>query len=387
MAKESLFVSRLATQPWSDAYWPFYRGNIAWRYGDTKFPNSRDFIKNYNYLWLSPLLRIGSANPKKYDTLSPAEKYDLLVGDSGRSLTAAALKSGKRYYDSEKKVAYWMGICHGWAAASYMTPRPSKEITVTAVDGITKINFYPSDIKALSSFLWANAKYHSRFAGGRCDQVNPKKNKYGRIIDQNCFDTNPGTWHLSVVNQIGISQRSLIMDSTYDHEVWNQPIYSYEYSYFNPSTLKATKNLNEAAVPLRTLKKDKYREYRSPKTVSVVGVAMTLIYMAETHPKKALNDNPSADRKIKVTYLYDLELDSTGNIIGGEWYQNAHPDFLWSPDKGIRLLSKYDAELEKNAVNWDTSSPIPRVWADYARRSSQVNSLPLTKIIEALSRN
>jgi hypothetical protein len=384
MAARGLTSATLTTQPWSDAYWPLQSGNIAWRYADPRFPKSEDFIKNYNYIWLAPHTVTGSSNPKNYDTLSPAEKYDLLIGDSNRNLTAAALRPGKRIYDDHKNVESWVGICHGWAPASYMLDRPRNSITVTAADGITRINFYPSDIKALSSYLWANLPFRARFIGGRCKVSNPARNNTGRIIDPNCYDTNPGTWHLSVVNQIGVSNRSLIMDSTYDYEVWNQPIYSYKYSYFNPKTNKNEKNLSEATLSLNDFRNDKFAKFRSPYAKYVVGISMTVIYIGETYPTKSNSDSSNADRKVKTTYLYDLELDASGKIIGGEWYQSSHPDFLWTPKKDTHLLTTYDKEIEKSNSQWRHSEPLPKEWADYARQASRNESLPLSKIIDEL---
>src|SRR5262249_50319012 len=154
------------------------------------------------------------------------------------------------YQDSSGNVETWMGICHGWSPAAFMIARPTNAITVVAADGKTPITFYPSDIKALSSQLWANNPADSRFIGGRCNVKKPKVDSVGRIIDQDCFDTNPGTWHLAVVNQIGIGKRSFVLDVTYDYEVWNQPARKYSYVYFNPQTLKPVGKLQDAIVAI-----------------------------------------------------------------------------------------------------------------------------------------
>ena len=100
---------------------------------------------------------------------------------------------------------------------------PAKTVVVKNKDGL-EIPFYPSDIKGLGSLNFAKKRYPTRFIGGRCNTKGPQEDSNGRIIDQKCFDTNPGTWHQAVVNQIAISKRSFIMDATYDYEVWNQPV-------------------------------------------------------------------------------------------------------------------------------------------------------------------
>src|SRR6185436_9002354 len=98
-------------------------------------------------------------------------------------------------------------------------------------DGKTPLLFYPSDLKGLASLLWATTDPPSRGVGGRCEDTNPKKDRNGRVISPACFDSNPGTWHLAVVNQIGVAKRSMVIDATYDFEVWNQPVYGYRYRY------------------------------------------------------------------------------------------------------------------------------------------------------------
>ena len=39
----------------------------------------------------------------------------------------------------------------------------------------------------------------------------------GRILDPECFKVNPGTFHLAVVNQLGIAGRSLVSASRGRH--------------------------------------------------------------------------------------------------------------------------------------------------------------------------
>lgn len=64
----------------------------------------------------------------------------------------------------------------------------------------------------------AEAPFNTRFIGGRCNIQNPEKDENGRVIEPDCVDNNPASWHLSVLNQIGITGRSMIMDATYDYQ-------------------------------------------------------------------------------------------------------------------------------------------------------------------------
>jgi len=378
MENANLMQSALDTHPWSSTYWPVSQGVIAWRYADPYYPRSSDWNTNVNYV-------LTHLNACSLDQLSPAEKYDLLVGDPNQSLTHEMLNEGATFFRSFGTVASWMGICHGWSPASYMDARPAHSITVTAADGVTKIPFRPSDIKALSSALWAKGNFQSRFIGKRCNQENPQTDGMGRIIDPNCYGENPAAWHLSVVNQIGVGRRSFIIDAHHDTQIWNQPVFGYKYSYFNPETKYIAPNLEGATVPLQNYTTDQFRSYRASGAAYVVGVAMDLTYVSETAPSLSSTDSPEQDALVTVRYLYDLELDANQQIIGGEWYSNAHPGFMWTPVKGAKAFSVGDGMLGQSGsqMQWDGSGPIPSTWFQAIQQSS-AQGQPLERVVSTL---
>ncbi len=370
---------KLKTQPWSDTYWPLYQGTTAARYADGEFPS--DFKAAMDYALKTNFAGNMRLNASSIDNLSPAEKYDLLIGNTKDfEFARANWEEGNYYYRTSKKVETWMGICHGWAPAAFMLARPEKKITVVAADGKTKIPFYPSDIKALGSLLFAKSNVPTKFIGGRCNDKNPKEDPNGRITSQDCFDNNPGAFHLAVVNQIGVSKRSMVLDATYDYEVWNQPIQSYSYTYFNPQTGKTVSTLASAKVDIRDFTKDKFKKYRAPKAKTVVGVALNLTYIVETSPSHNEKDSPELDGTRTATYMYDLELDEGGNIIGGEWYQNTHPDFLWTPTRDADGSTPYDADA---IGTWNIKKALPESWISQAQLASR-EQLPLAKIVHKL---
>ncbi len=387
MEANGLMSARLAESPWSDDYWGIYLGVLGKRYATgSGFPGSLDWKANFDYIQNNPAATIlASGNQNAVNKLSPSEKYDILVGDKQFSLTKQMWEEGRGYYERNGSVETWMGICHGWSPAAYMLPRPVNSVTVLAADGQTKLTFYPSDIKALASLLWAKVAPRVKFIGGRCNDSTPQTDpQTGRILAQNCFDTNPGTWHLAIVNQIGVSQRSMVMDATYDYQVWNQPVLAYSYSYFNPATGSAVSSLAQATVAKASFSNDKFAAYRGTQTASIVGIAMEVEYVVETLPTQNFPDSPQRDRTNKVRYLYDLELDFSGRIIGGEWYQNAHPDFLWTPAKGARALPPWEARSPINPADWLNGQPIPGTWPQIAAITSEYSKTPMAAIVERL---
>lgn len=370
---------------WSDWYWPIYVGQLSYRYADHNMQNAFrssgiDGEKMWSYMQEWHAKSENAPTMTDISLLSPAEKYDMLVGDESYTLTNFML-SRPSGFSKSGKVAAWMGICHGWAPASYMLPRPVKNITLTAADGVTDITFRPTDLKALGSQLWAAGSQSTKFIGGRCNTKNPETDSNGRILDQKCFDNNPGTWHTTVVNQLGKNKLSFVMDATYDIEVWNHPVTAYSYSYFNPETMEEYNTLQEAIVSMRNFKTDKFKSYRSKDTKSVVGVKMEVEYLVETMPNTYSYDVTSLDAHNMAYYVYDLELDAENNIIGGEWYTNKHPDFLWTPYDNSHATSNVDSYIQ-DEVTASSITSIKRL-SRLAQRASS-NGQPIGKIVEAL---
>lgn len=374
-----LTTAELKIKPWSDSYWPTYKGQIGNRYADPKFPNSKIFQENLNYInEVSAKTIIEQNNSDRINQLSPSEKYDLLVGDLGYSLTKFSWAQGQNYLDQNGPVPTWMGICHGWAAAAHLNqPVSHKPITIQLANKIS-LTFFPSDIKALQSLLWANAPPPSRSTGGRCRTNNPDRDSLGRIIDPNCQDTNPATFHLALINQLGLHQRSFIMDATYDEEVWNFPISGYTYKYFNPQTLEPSTNLEKSMIPVEKFSVDKFKTYRSAAARFIVGVIMDDTYVIEIVPDHEAQEKSSFST---VRHYYDLELDENFQIIGGEWYSKSHPDFMWTFEQNSTAVSPFEKEI--NSTDWKIDEPPPASWTVLAQKASS-RGQPLLAIIQGL---
>jgi hypothetical protein len=379
-------------QPWSGSYWPDINGGINNHWHD------------HDLLWAQ--LRFGLRydvangtvkrdtkdvqekfsswdNEKLNKKLSPAEKYDLLLGDTNFTFTHAImdeadfradhrLSTKKRdgsesdtdadegsdnnnfltdvqddqgntlaysKYDNEveyrywkKKggsLAYWSGICDGWSPASIYLPRPAKPVTVTGALG-QRITFYPDDLKALGSYMFArtNTPYFTtmnyRFAGRKCDEKGtPSQDGSGYVKDIRCNDLDPAVFHLALLNRVGLDKMGFVMDVDNNLKINNHPITSYEMSYFNPATGKEG-SLKES-MAARFSFTDGYLKRRSPDMKYLVGVKTKVNYMFYLWPESKQKgrsqdfDNAAQDKLDDQTYTYDLELDANGNILGGEW--------------------------------------------------------------------
>jgi hypothetical protein len=297
--------------------------------------------------------------------LSPAEKYDLLVGNSKSDFTESQWRQGKTYFDETGKVEGWMGICHGWAPAAIMEPRPSHSVDLVSADEKWNIHLNPSEIKGILSYSWATNHFTTVSIGQRCYKQNPNRDENGRLTDPECFDMNPAAWHLAVIHMLGVAHRSFVMDATYDYEVWNQPVISYTYKYFNPQTKKEVQSLEQATVALDQFPGDPYKKYRSTGAKKIVGIIMTVGYTSENSVNDQESDSAANDNYFWANYKYDLELDDSGKLIGGEWHAASHPDFIWTPLKTAQAISVLDMSLKID--DWQRSGPFPSKWVKAAQ--------------------
>jgi hypothetical protein len=271
-----------------------------------------------------------------------------------------------------------MGICHGWAAASFLVPEPKKSFEVRLPALNKNVTIYADDVKAIVSQLWAHADVPSLLIGGRCNDKHPRRDSSGRLTSRDCFDANPASWHLSLINLMGRASKSFVFDATYDYEVWNQPLASYKFKYFNPNSKVLTDNLGAAVIDYASFRNDPYRRYRSVNTKSIVGVQLDLTYVVENTPGQVNGVDSNLPRLVSVTYYYDLEIDLNNNIIGGEWYQNAHPDILWKP-----TINRPLAKFEPQGSYWNGGFPVPMDLLLMSRKNSLYGQ-PIRAIVDQL---
>ena len=321
---------------------------------------------------------VASGDTGAINDLSPSEKYDLLVGDSAMTLTNFSWKAAEVYLKDGGFVPGWVGICHGWSAAAHMkAPIPYGSITLQTPSGLP-ITFFQSDVKALTSMMWAFASPSTKYLGSKCNIQRPPRDSNGRVTAPECLDTNPGTYFLAVTNQIGLNNRSFVMDATYDAEVWNYPISSYKTTYFNPQSMVTTDNILGAVLPIENFTVDKFRSYRSPDARFIAGVVMDVTYLVEVNATHTVQTTPATKT---VRYIYDLELDANKNVIGGEWYTIAHPDFIWTYAADAKAVTRAESGIVPG--DWNVAGAVPAQWSAAAQSASS-SGAPLAAIVQRI---
>jgi hypothetical protein len=313
---------------WSDTYWPTYTGGISLRW----------LTSEYGYDLIPE-----STKDSRFEVLSPAEKYDVLLGRFDFPTVASERQrteimktvEGSKEYQAGFEIPGWYGLCHGWAPASQNFTEPQKPVEVSLANGNTVI-FYPSDIKALLIYYQqynGNRSTKTVFAGERCNEEFKKleeKLAAGEITKAEvdaakespaCRDVNAGMLHLTLANEIGKKRLGLVMDRTRDGEVWNQPINSYE-SRVVDEVAKASPGAAEG-------------------TVKELLVETAVYYTVETEP----STDPIGAVEQGALYKYWLELNKQGDIIGGRWESEARPDFMYR--ESVPVFQGYFKRLEQ----------------------------------------
>ncbi|MFP5384934.1 MAG: hypothetical protein ACLGHN_02560 [Bacteriovoracia bacterium] len=309
---------------WSETYWPSNVGGIAFRWNH---PNPEPFT--FKLHTREEVLKMSEA---ELSQLSPAELYDISMGDYKYSLTKKVLK---QYSPTD---LWWEGICHGWALAASNYPEPDKTVVVNK-DGV-RVPFGSSDVKGLISMHDAfNSKGFYVRVGDRCAVPGKVKGEESEA-DGNvsvpskrdaekseCADVNAGAFHIVLASMIGINSQGFVADVDRFNDVWNQPVTGYESAVVGEVALTPQEIKNGVDRKLHVQTKMIYGEelvFYSPEEEAegVLGFVS----------KEPVTGTPAQTFRSK-SYEYVLELDRSGKIIGGEWISETRPDMLWMKAK------------------------------------------------------
>ncbi len=269
--------------PWSGYHWPNKHNNMDYKPGNQK---------------QSPL-------DKWYEADIHGDFFDI-----------------KKFFRDEKRVIQgntWGGFCHAYSATAINYKEPTKKV----LNGVT---FYHSDIKAIMAayydYVMAKGIVKTYMLGSRCNKDIPQGSGPGDKNGYNCDDLNAGSFHMALNELINVRNHGVVMDMNSGNEVWNVPIIGYE-----------AKNMGEYAG---------YYRSKARGTVSIIEYHTTLKYLGYQKPEEDFEVPGVKGQKVKsVTYKYLIELNKHGNIIGGEWLESKHPDFLW-----------YSSELPEPSGKW-----------------------------------
>jgi hypothetical protein len=382
-------------RPWSGSYWADRSGSIAVRYTNSDFNERRKIVfgtnnsrRSFENHFDKMKEQLKDLDEEELGLLSPAEKYDLLVGDENFTFTRHLWEKIDDNQEHWGMVTMWTGICHGWAPASIHLPRPRKMIRLPIMNGTRMLPVYPDDIKAIGSFLWANKANNPEqmFSGNRCNKKSPDVDRETGLVNPitgfarsatECADVDALLFHLITVNRIGIMNKSFIADVDYNSSVNNHPVAGYELEFYNLNN-KDTGSLRESIIARSEIKKDELYHLRHPKSTHVVGVEMKFIVTHWQNPVRKSTDSVGDDKYLDKTFFYELDLDASGEPLKGHWRIHRKgnsklgapnfPDFIWNDFEGFRP-SEFFTNIS-SGLQVDLRKGIGSEWLPAAEKNS-----------------
>ncbi len=373
--EKNLEKINLDLDPWKGYHWPINMGLLANRYNDPNFSVQGTWRFCHDQFINNPPANF-IANGKIKE-LSPAEKYDLLIGDENFSLTKKMWEAGDVEMRRTGEIARWAGISHGVSLASMNMPAPKNPVKIWSVGKKHLITFSPDDIKALGALLWGTGAFNATTLGKRCKENTPTRDNNGRVTNMECFDVHPGKLHLALVNYLGVNKKPFYFDGSFNTPIWNYPVLGYEFKYFNPRKPQWKRPLKNAIIAKRNFRNDRFNRYRQSEAKFIVGVEAKILF----NPYRPPNRDNSSNKPRTNIYRYDLELDADYNIIGGEWHTARRPDFIWHPPKGFKPTTPMDLKM---TGSWNPSKRLlsPK-WAKFAKMAAAEGAVT-EKIVNAL---
>ena len=204
--------------PWAGSYWPVYRDTINHRWaGSSSMSPAAKYGEAFGVEKVEDLVSMHHGIDSASWRPSCTSNSDCETGEG-----QCAIREGE---ESGYCIPTWWGICHAWAPVAMMEPEPIYPVTR---NGVT---FEVNDLKALLTLAYNSTG--SRFVSLRCNEDDSadeiEYDAYDRPTgsDEECRDTNPGTYHVLLANYLGLNGESFVEDRTFDAEVWNQPIRGY----------------------------------------------------------------------------------------------------------------------------------------------------------------
>lgn len=309
---KSVFRLNESNAPWAGNYFPMQSGGIANRWQDQN-------KKLINLDWKPTKERLLTMNQERINRLSPAEKFDIAMGDYSFAVTTHEMinRGPKRPLKPEE----WEGFCNGVRCAGIILPEPKQAIEITNKDGIT-VRFEPADLKALAG---ASYFYVEQYA-----QLGSPTN-----IGKSQFQPNPAVFDLTIRYYLAEKMKAFVFDSHLGNEIWNESAIGYR------RTIGEAVNLTAA------------ERARFQGAIKKAEVEVILESLAEIDIKKSNVETKKAVAEGKlhehVPLHYTLYLNKKGQAIDGTWKQPKDTrgvDFVWfGGGKGT------DAQYSENSGN------------------------------------
>lgn len=316
--------------PWPSSWWPTYLDSVNHKWD----PSQPSATAKYAAATGQDPKELEDAVSLEYGIDSHKGETCTTDADCSDS-KGLRMQCGRRTGADEGVCIPWFeGICGGWAAAAFMVDMVEGPVVFSTADGVAT-EFDTNDLKGLASLLYYEAS-GDVYLGARCDFAveDIPRDPYGRPDDENCRAMDPGAFHVVLTNFVGIHGQSIVDQRTFALEIWNQPVYAYRVTSMTDVTAAEANALVDPEL-------EGWIEYQfNDDATHFVAVDLDLRWVPEVEPMPANANNVEVGANTHLDkYSYVLELDSDGNIIGGEWTGASiwnHPAFLYMPTAPLK---------------------------------------------------
>jgi hypothetical protein len=163
-----------------------------------------------------------------------------------------------------------------------------------------------------------------------------------------CQGVNAGTFHIVISNQLGLMDKGFEFDKTRDGQIWNQPARGFSSKIVDSKEVSGPGNVRKIVTVETILQFADDTEYGWAFVNPTVGGLATGFDLTKSviDPAFAPEYDVYSRMLIKqgdetqmnaypynmidtAQYKYTLDLDASGNIIGGDWLTLDRPDTLW----------------------------------------------------------
>jgi hypothetical protein len=373
-------IEYLKIAPWAMPRMAYKTGMIATRPLDKDFMGLETVEEKYRYFLANDLhavMRVENREKRQrlIYHLSPAEKYDLLVGDLDANFTHAIWDEVRRQF-SKGEVPSWFGLCDGSSSASILFGEPVKSVRIKSrLPGI-EVDFSIGDIKSLLSYMMTT--YVSRdlpIFGKRCyiEKPDPARGE--------CFGLNPASLH-QILMQMSVDPERfpyMIVDRSSNAAVWNSALLSASFSYYHPESGRAVSydaidHIVEAGMYAPPAGSPGWA--RGTRFLLFVG---TTLRMADTRTQVGYLVTGKM-KEIDYSFRYALELSDRLEVIGGEWLTLEHPSFIWALTRDYQPRSLGD--IATSSIDWEEAA-IPEAAMNSVISSSRA-AQPLFRIVNSI---
>ena len=357
--------------PYPGNWWPLRTGGINQRWNGAELSPAEKYDRLFND-WTPPVGYAGFATfsgpgdgagwqdalrPWR-DGMGPAARAE--IADSNLRAFDGRDSDGDGDIDESDDwdgLEGWFGHCNGWAAAAITVGAPLHPAYMTTPDG-EELKLEISDVKAMLTDAYYSVD--AAFLSQRCNRLPDPgcdgrverscrnqtactwndgacapRERYiwttdddGRVEQPECRDTNPASLYLVATNFLGRHGRAFVIDTTFDWQVWNFPVYRYEITgQREVAEAEAARLVGGAGAGAQYTWNNAARRFAS--------VSMRIWYVSDgIAPHRAPVGHKVERFDHEQLLEFVLELDDDGTIVGGEWIgasKENHPDFVWAP--------------------------------------------------------